>query len=109
MVFGEIFQRGVLLNLDGLYRDPCDLKSRVLCDLDRVKLRCVESLRYSFERLGQGSADGRFLCQAEAQSGAGSPEPHEMPAGLADHCVKNEGGDLFNNGPIIADGLSARV
>ena len=58
---GVNFQRGVSLNLDGLYRDIRDLKSRVLCDLNRIKLRCVESLRYSFERTGQGSADRRFF------------------------------------------------
>ena len=55
------FQRGVSLNLEGLYRDIRDLKSRILCDLNRIKLRGVESLRYSFERTGQGSADRRFF------------------------------------------------
>ncbi len=54
-------QRGVLLNLEGLYSDIRDLKSRVLRDLKRIKLRGVESLRYSFERTGQGSADRRIF------------------------------------------------
>ncbi len=45
-------QRGVPLNLEGLYSYIRDLKSRILFDLNRVKLRGVESLRYSFERTG---------------------------------------------------------
>jgi len=108
-LLGKSVQRGLLLDLDGLHRDICDLKSRVLCDLKRVKLRGIESLRYSFEGTGQGSAHSRFLRQANAQSGTRSPEPHEMPAGLADHCVKDQRRDLFNDGPIIADGLCAGI
>lgn len=65
MLPGSNVQRGVLLNLDGLYSDVRDLKSRVLCDLNRVELRGVESLRYSFESADQGSADRRFLRQPE--------------------------------------------
>ena len=61
MLSGGNVQRGVSLNLEGLYRDIRDLKSRVLCDPNRIKLRGVESLRYSFERTGQGSADRRFF------------------------------------------------
>lgn len=109
MLSGRIVQRGVLLNLDGLYSDVRDLKSRVLCDLDKVEYRSVESLRYSFESAEQGSANRRFLRQPEAQSGTGPPEPHEMPASLADHSVKNERRDLFNNEPLIANGLPTGV
>ena len=61
MLLGSNVQRGVPLNLEGLYRDIRDLKSRILCDLNRIKLRGVESLRYSFERTGQGSADRHFF------------------------------------------------
>jgi hypothetical protein len=109
MLSGRIAQRGVLLNLDCLYSDSRDLKSRVLCDLNRVEFRGVESLRNSFEGANQGSADRHFLRQPEAQSGTGPLEPHEMPASLANHSVKNARRDLFNNGPLIADGLSTGV
>jgi hypothetical protein len=55
------FQRGVPLNLKGLQCDIHDVKSRVLRDLKRIKLRGVESLRYSFERTGNGATDRRFF------------------------------------------------
>ena len=109
MLPGGNVQRGVSLNLEGLYGDIRDVESRVLCDLNRIKLRGVESLRYSFERMGQGSAGRRFFRQPKASSGTGLLQPHEMPASLADHGVENERRDLFNNRPIFADGLPARV
>ena len=61
MLLGSNVQRGLGLNLEGLYCDMRDLKSRVLCDLKRIELRGVESLRYSLERTGQGAADRRFF------------------------------------------------
>ena len=61
MLPGSNVQRGLPLNLESLYCDIRDLKSRVLCDPKRIKLRGIESLRYSFERPGQGSADRRFF------------------------------------------------
>ena len=61
MLPGSDVQRGLLLNLEGLYCDMRDLKSQVLRDLKRIELRGVELLRYSFERTGQGSADRRFF------------------------------------------------
>ena len=54
-------QRGVPLNLEGLYSDIRDLKSGVRRDLKRIELRRVESLRYSLERTAQGSADCHFF------------------------------------------------
>ena len=36
-------------------------------------------------------------------------QPHEMPAGLANHGVENERRDLFNKGPFFADGLPAGI
>jgi len=99
----------VPLNLERLYSDIRDLKSRVLCDLKKIKLCGIELLRYSFERARQGSADRSFFRQPNAPSGTGILQPHEMPASLADHGVENERRNLFNNGPICADGLQARV
>lgn len=32
-----------------------------------------------------------------------------MPANLADHCIENQSWDLFNYGPVSADGLRARI
>ena len=61
MPYGNNVQRRVSLNLEGLYSHIRNLKSRVLCDLNRIKLRGVESLRYSFERTRQGSAGRRFF------------------------------------------------
>src|SRR6185437_1680703 len=61
MLRGNNVQRGVALNLESLYRDHRDLKSRILCDLNRIKLRSVASPRYSFERTGQCSADRGFF------------------------------------------------
>lgn len=105
MLLDIIVQRGVLLNLDGLNCDVRDLKSRILSDLNTIKLRRVEAPRYSIERACQSPAGRCFLCQSEAQSGTAPLEPHEMPASLSDYCVKYERRDLFNNGPFIADGL----
>ncbi len=102
-------QRCVPLNLEGLYSDIRDLKSRVLCDLKRIKLRGIESLCYSLERKGQGAADRRFFRKPDASSGTGILQPHEMPASPADHGVENERRDLFNNGPGFVDGLQAEV
>ncbi len=61
MLLGNKIQRGMSLNLEGLDRDMRDLKSRILCDLNRIKLRSVKSLRYSFECAGQGAADRYFF------------------------------------------------
>lgn len=61
MLPGNNIQRGVPLNQERLYSDIRDLKSRVLRDLKRIKLRCVESLGYSLERTQQGLADRRFF------------------------------------------------
>jgi len=43
MLSRSYVQRGVPLNLKRLYPDICDLKSRVLCYLNRIKLGSVES------------------------------------------------------------------
>lgn len=61
MLPGSNVQGGAALNLERLYCDNRDLKTRILFDLYKIKLRGVETLRYSFERTGQGSADCRFF------------------------------------------------
>jgi len=109
MLLENIIQRGFLLNLDGLYRDVRDLETRVLSDLNTIKLRRVVVFRYSIERPRQSSPGRCFLCQSKANSGTAPLKPHKMPTSLANHCVKYKSRNLFNQGPLSADWLQAWV
>lgn len=107
ILFGRKFQRGALLDLQSLDRDIRDLESRELRNLDGIEFGGIEPFCYSLESAVQGSANGSFLRQSHGASGAAVLQPHEMPAGAADHRVESERGNIFHNGPLRSDGLAA--
>lgn len=109
MAFVDNVQRSVLLNLAGLYCDFRDLKSWILCNLNGLKLRGVESPRKSLERTEQCSMRRLFLREPKAPARTGAHHPHEVPAGLADHRIENRRSDLFYQRPIDAKGIPERI
>ena len=109
MLLGGNVQSRVLLNVEGLHDDDSNLKPRILCDLYRIKLRCIECPRHAIEGAEQSSANCRLHRQPDSSSATGALQPHEMPAGTANQTVENERRELFNHGPFCIEELLART
>jgi hypothetical protein len=102
-------KRGVLLNLAGLNRDPCDVKTRIFCDLNGVEFRGV-ALTADLPKRASHSSMGCIVSRyAHSSSGARAMHKDKVPSGTPDHSIEDRRRDLFNMSPTIKKRLAKRI
>jgi hypothetical protein len=99
------FQPCELLDLAGLHSDSGYVEAQNFFELNVNQLRGVESSRHSIQCAYQGALGRIFLIEPVTFSAAGPVHPLEVPSLLANHRVENRRGDLFHQGPAVADRL----
>ena len=102
-------QRGVLLNLAGLNRNPCNVEPRIFCDLNEVEFRGVALTRDHSKGAPHGSM--RCILSRDAQASAGARAIHTdvVPSGTSDHRIEHTSREFFNMRPAIAERLPNRI
>jgi len=98
-------QRGELLDMPGLQSDVRDMESRILCDLNGIKLGGVESPRNSPKRTFQSSMGRVFLGEPKTSSRAGTMHQHDVPSLLVNLLIENRRRHLFLKRPVVAEGF----
>jgi hypothetical protein len=99
----------MLLNLAGLHRSPCDVKTRIFCDLNGIEFRSIALPRNFPKGAHHSSMSCIVSCHAKSSSEAGALNTDKVPARMPDHRIKDRRPDLFNMRPVIANRLPKRI
>jgi len=102
-------ERSVFLDPARLQRDSCDMEPQVFSNENGIELRCVTSLRDSRECARQTFPGRRFLGRSKTSSRAGTLNPHEVPARMADHGIENRRRNLLYKRPFVAYRFPERI
>jgi hypothetical protein len=102
-------ERSVFLNPARLQCDRCDMEPWVSSDANGIELRGVTSLRDSCKCARQTIPGRRFLGLSKASSRAGTLNPHEVPARMADHGIENRRRNLLYKRPFVAYRFPERI
>jgi len=102
-------KQGVLLNLAGLNRNFCNVKTWIFCDLNGVKFRSV-ALTADFPKRAPQRSMGCIVSRyTKASPGAGAMHTDKVPSGMSDHRIEDRCPDLFDMRPTLAERFSERI
>jgi len=93
----------IVLNLSWLNGYRCNMEAQELRDPNGIEFRGIESWRDSTQCMDQCTVDRVLPGGSKASAGAGFPDPHKVPSGLANHGVKDFRSKLLDLSPVLAN------